>query len=76
MSVKKSNKRVRVTRCSVTSPNNPKNEQRKHQVKIYTVITLHYILFLFLYYKTIKSMFCVLFVLGIKNNWRLLTNGH
>ena len=37
---KKSNKRIRVTRCSVTSQNNAKNEQHKQQGKIYTVITL------------------------------------
>ena len=37
MSVKKSNKRIRVTRCSVTSQNDAKNDQHEHQVKIYTV---------------------------------------
>ena len=38
--VKKRNKRIRVTCCSVTSQNNAKNEQHKYRVKIYTVITL------------------------------------
>ena len=41
----KSSKRIRVVRYSLTSQNNVKNEQHKHQVKIYTVVTL-------LYYKT------------------------
>ena len=40
------------------------NEQHKHQVKIYSVITLS----LHLNYKIIKSMFCILVVLVIKNN--------
>ena len=54
MGVKKSNKRILVTRCSMTSQNDAKNEQHKHQVRIYTAITLslHLIPF-FLYYKTI-----------------------
>ena len=64
MGVKKSNKRIGVARCSVKSQNNAKNEEPKLQVKVYTVITLS----LHLNYKTIKSMFRVLVVLGIKNN--------
>ena len=40
MGVKKSNKRILVTRCSMTSQNDAKNEQHKHQVRIYTAITL------------------------------------
>ena len=40
MGVKKSTKRIRVARSSVTSLNNAKNEQHKHQVKICAVITL------------------------------------
>ena len=47
---RKATKKTRVTHCPVTSQNNAKNEQHKHQVKIYTVITLslHLILFFFL----------------------------
>ena len=68
MGVKKSNKRIRVTRYSVMSQNNAKNKQDKHQVKIYTIITLSLHLIPLLYYKTIKSMLCVLVVLVVKNN--------
>ena len=45
-----------------------KDEQHKYRVKIYTVITLSLHLTPFLYYKTIKSTFCVLVVLEIKKN--------
>ena len=63
MGVKKNNKRIRVSRCSVASQNSLKNKQHTYTV-IYTVITLSLNLIPFLYYETIKSMFCVLVVLG------------
>ena len=49
MGVKKSNKRIRVTRCSVTSQNNVKNEEHKHQVKIYNFIITYSILCIFFF---------------------------
>ena len=50
MGVEINNKSIKVTRCSVTSQSNAKNEHHKHQVKIYTAITLslHLIPFLVL----------------------------
>ena len=68
MGVEKSNKRIIVTRCSVTSENNAKNEQHKHQVKIYTVITLSLHLIPFCCILKLSNKCSVLVVLGIKNS--------